>query len=79
MANKPDPSVTKETQGEGNRSADREYREGVAKHVQAGKSEQAAREAEEALDSDEAEELEAAEATGKSRAASTHDQRGEPQ
>jgi hypothetical protein len=77
VANRPDPSVTKETEGEGSRSADRKYREEVTRYAQSGKAEGAAREAEEAIDSDEKEELDAAEKAGKARAASTHDQRGE--
>jgi hypothetical protein len=77
VANKPDPSVTKETEGEGSRSADRKYREGATRHAQSGKSEGAAREAEEAIEGEEQDALEAAEKAGKARAASTHDQRGE--
>ena len=77
MANKADPSVTKETEGEGSRSADRQYREDVQRFVKSGKSEQAAREAEEAIEGEEREELEDAEREGKSHAKSTHDQRGE--
>lgn len=65
-------------QGEGNREADRKYRQAASEHARSGRSEGAAREAEEALeDKEESEELERAEAEGKSRARSTHDQRGE--
>jgi hypothetical protein len=64
--------------GEGNREADRKYRNAATEHAQSGRSERAARDAEEALeDEDEAAELEEAEEEGKSRARSTHDQRGE--
>ena len=77
MANKPDPSVTKETEGEGSRSADRKYREDVQRYVKTGKSDEAARAAEDAIEGEEREELEAAEKEGKSHAASTHDQRGD--
>ena len=52
-------------EGEGNRTADRHYREGVRRHVQSGASEAAAKEAEHALDSDEADELREAEKKGK--------------
>ena len=52
-------------EGEGNRTADRKYREGVRRHVESGASEPAAEEAERALNSDEAEELRQAEADGK--------------
>ena len=65
-------------QGEGNREADRKYRDAASEHARSGRSEPAAREAEEALeDEDEAGELDRAEAEGKARARSTHDQRGE--
>jgi len=67
------------TGGEGNREADRKYRNAATDHAQSGRSEPAARVAEEALDDeDEAAELEQAEEEGKGRAQSTHDQRGEP-
>jgi hypothetical protein len=73
------PSTEPTTQGEGNREADRKYRNAATNHAQSGRSEPAARAAEEALeDDDEAAELEEAEEEGKSRAQSTHDQRGEP-
>ena len=73
------PSTAPANQGEGNREADRKYRNAATDHAQSGRSEQAAREAEKALDDDkEAAELEGAEEEGKSRAQSTHDQRGEP-
>jgi hypothetical protein len=52
-------------EGEGNRTADRRYREGVRRHVQSGASEPAAEEAEQALTGDEADELRKAEEEGK--------------
>jgi hypothetical protein len=73
------PSSAPDNQGEGNREADRKYRQAATDHAQSGRSEQAAREAERALENgDEAAELDEAEEEGKSRAKSTHDQRGEP-
>ena len=48
-------------EGEGNRTADRKYREDVRRHVQSGASEAAAKDAERALNSDEGEELREAE------------------
>ena len=52
-------------EGEGNRTADRKYREDVRRHVQSGASEAAAKEAEHALDSDEGKDLREAEAEAK--------------
>jgi hypothetical protein len=54
-----------QNEGEGNRTADRKYREGVQRHVESGASEPAAEEAERALDGDEAEALRKAEEAGK--------------
>lgn len=54
-------------EGEGNKTADRDYRRGATEHAQSGRSEEKAREAEDALDGDEAEELEEAEREGKSK------------
>jgi len=54
-----------ELQGEGNRTADREYRESATRHAQSGKSEDAAKEAERALEGPEREELAKAERDGK--------------
>ena len=56
-------------EGEGNRSADRHYREGVRRHVESGASEPAADEAERALESSEGDELRDAEADAKARKA----------
>ncbi|HEV8144647.1 MAG TPA: hypothetical protein VGQ77_17445 [Methylomirabilota bacterium] len=52
-------------EGEGNRTDDRRYREGVRRHVQSGASEPAAEDAERALTGDEADELRKAEEAGK--------------
>jgi len=52
-------------EGEGNRTADRKYREGVRRHVESGASEPAAEEAEHALEGSEADELRKAEAAAK--------------
>jgi hypothetical protein len=54
-------------EGEGNRTADRKYREGVRKHVESGASEAAADEAQHALESAEADELHKAEEAAKAR------------
>jgi len=48
-------------EGEGNRTADRKYREGVRRHVECGASEPAADEAQRAVESDEGDELRRAE------------------
>jgi hypothetical protein len=55
-----------QNQGEGNKTADRAYRQAATEHAQSGRSEQEAREAEKALDEDR-EELEEAERVGKSK------------
>jgi hypothetical protein len=52
-------------EGEGNRTADRKYRENVKRHVESGAPEAAAKEAERALESDEGDELRDAEQEGK--------------
>jgi hypothetical protein len=52
-------------EGEGNRTADREYREGVRRHVQSGASKAAAEEAEHALETTEGDELRKAEDAAK--------------
>jgi hypothetical protein len=54
-----------ENEGEGNRTADRKYREGVRHHVETGAPEPAAEEAERALEGAEADELRRAEAAAK--------------
>ena len=65
---KQEESGKSQVQGEGNRDADRQYRDAATRHAQTGKSESEARDAEEALEGDEEEELREAEKTGKSRA-----------
>ena len=52
-------------EGEGNRTADRRYREGVRQHVESGASEAAAREAERTLESETSDELRGAEEAGR--------------
>jgi hypothetical protein len=53
-------------EGEGSRTADRNYREGIKKHLQTHDVEQEAREAEKALDDEgQRKELEAAERKGR--------------
>jgi hypothetical protein len=53
-------------EGEGNRTADRKYREGVRRHVESGASKPAADEARHAVESDEGDELRRAEDEAKS-------------
>ena len=52
-------------EGEGNRTADRQYREGARRHVESGASEAAAEEAQRALETTEADELRRAEQAAK--------------
>jgi hypothetical protein len=52
-------------EGEGNRTADRQYREGVRRHVESGASAGAAEKAQHALEGAEAEELRKAEESAK--------------
>ena len=52
-------------EGEGNRPADRKYREGVRRHVESGASELAAQEAQHALEGAETDELRKAEAAAR--------------
>jgi hypothetical protein len=61
------PAESSELQGEGNREADREYREAATRHASAGKSEAEGRTAERALETD-PDELKKAEQVGKSKA-----------
>lgn len=56
----------KKNEGEGNKTADRNYREDVQAFVESGKVDEAAEKAREALDGPEAAELEKAESDGKS-------------
>jgi hypothetical protein len=51
---------TSKNEGEGNKSADREYRKAATRHAASPKSEKMAREAEEALETEEGAELEEA-------------------
>jgi len=60
-----DTNRDREMQGEGNRTADREYREAATRHAQSGKSEDAAKQAKRALEGSEREELAKAERDGK--------------
>ena len=64
---KKDPSKNEQSknEGEGNKTADRHYREGVRRHIESGASEPAAKEAERALDGKEGDELRRAADTGK--------------
>jgi hypothetical protein len=52
-------------EGEGNRTADRQYRKGARRHVESGASEAAAEEAQRALETTEADELRRAEQAAK--------------
>lgn len=60
-----EPTEKDKNEGEGNKTADRQYREGVRKHIESGKSEPAAKEATRAVDGEEAEELRRAEEAGR--------------
>jgi hypothetical protein len=51
---------TSKNEGEGNKSADREYRKAATRHAASPKSDKMAREAEEALETEEGAELEEA-------------------
>ncbi|MBL1255714.1 hypothetical protein [Methylocystis sp. Sn-Cys] len=55
-------------EGEGNRTAARQYNEAQRKFVESGKVEQAAKDAEHALETEEAEELKRAEEKGRAHA-----------
>jgi hypothetical protein len=59
---------TPKNEGEGNRTAARQYNEAQRKFVESGKVEPAAKDAEHALETDEAEALERAEKEGRSHA-----------
>jgi hypothetical protein len=52
-------------EGEGNRTADRQYREGVRRHIESGASQPAAEEAQHALEGAEGDELRRAEPVAK--------------
>jgi hypothetical protein len=59
------PTTDQKNEGEGSRTADRKYREGVRRHVESGASEPAAEEAQQALEGPEADELREAETDAK--------------
>ena len=59
------PNREREMQGEGNRTADRKYRESATRHAQSGKSEEAAKQAKRAVEGAEGEELSRAERDAK--------------
>jgi hypothetical protein len=61
-----DPNTPK-NEGEGNKTADREYRQAATRHAVSPKSEKMAREAEEALEGEEGKELEEARQSTKDR------------
>jgi hypothetical protein len=63
--NEPTRNDQSKNEGEGNRTADRKYRESVRRHVESGASQPAAEEAEHALEGAEADELREAEEEGK--------------
>jgi hypothetical protein len=64
--NKQPQERTPQNEGEGNRTAAREYNEAQHRFVEAGKVDRKAREAEQALDTPEKRAMERAEAIGKS-------------
>jgi len=59
---------TGKNQGEGNREADRNYREGVQQHVRDGDSKEAAERAKRALEGKESDSLKEAERKGREKA-----------
>lgn len=65
---RPARATTAENEGEGNRTAARNYNQKTRAFVDAGKVDEAAEAAKDALDGDEREELEEAEELGKSKA-----------
>jgi len=65
MSNPNNNTQDRDMQGEGNRTADREYREHATRHAQSGRSEKAATEAERAVEGEEGEALRNAEKIGK--------------
>ena len=69
MVDKQKPTSGSPNEGEGNKTAARQYNEAQQRFAQTGKVEQKAREAEEALDSPEKETLRQAEAIGKRHSA----------
>jgi hypothetical protein len=69
MVNKQNSTGNSTNEGEGSKTAARQYNEAQQRFVQSGKVEEKAREAEEALDSPEKETLQQAEAIGKRHSA----------
>ncbi|HEX5319840.1 MAG TPA: hypothetical protein VFW46_11825 [Stellaceae bacterium] len=67
--NRKDQPQRQQNEGEGNRTAARQYNESQRRFVESGKVDDKAREAEKALEGDERRELEEAEMVGKSHAA----------
>ncbi len=65
MADKQNPTGNSPNEGEGNKTAARQYNEAQQRFVHSGKVEEKAREAEKALDGPEMEALQQAEAIGK--------------
>jgi hypothetical protein len=65
MSESPTNDQAKKNEGEGNRTADRKYREGVRRHVESGAPKPAGEEAQHALEGAEAEELHKAEEAAK--------------
>jgi hypothetical protein len=63
-------------EGEGNRTAAKQYNEATRKFVESGKVDKAAKDAEQAIEGDEAEELKRAEDEGRAHAA-PHEQERE--
>jgi hypothetical protein len=63
------PATAQQNEGEGNKTAAREYNEAQRRFVESGQVDEKARDAERALDGPERDELEAAEAIGKSHVA----------
>jgi hypothetical protein len=68
--------VQPENEGEGNRTAAKQYNDATRKFVESGKVDKAAKDAEQAIEGDEAEELKRAEDEGRSHAA-PHEQERE--
>jgi hypothetical protein len=69
VADKQNPAGNSPNEGEGNKTAARQYNEAQQRFTQSGKVEEKAREAEKALDGPEKEALQQAEAVGKSHGA----------
>ena len=69
MVNKQKPASGSPNEGEGNKTAARQYNEAQQRFAQSGKVEEKAREAEKALDGPEKEALQQAEAVGKRHSA----------